>query len=221
VPLIVFMVDRVRAATRVDDVVVVTSEHPSDDALCANLDQYGIPSFRGDLDDVLARFMRAAERYPARNVLRLTGDCPLVDPRVIDEVVATHIREGGDYTSNIDPPTYPDGLDVECFTTAVLRRAFDEAATPPEREHVTLWMRSENAGLRRYNVKAIADLSHLRLTVDYPDDLVAVRRVVECCGPKCDLFDILRCLSDAPEITALNRHARNEGLLKSLASVAK
>jgi spore coat polysaccharide biosynthesis protein SpsF len=120
VPLIVFMVDRVRAATRVDDVVVVTSEHPSDDALCANLDQYGIPSFRGDLDDVLARFMRAAERYPARNVLRLTGDCPLVDPRVIDEVVATHIREGGDYTSNIDPPTYPDGLDVECFTTAVL-----------------------------------------------------------------------------------------------------
>jgi spore coat polysaccharide biosynthesis protein SpsF len=218
VPMIVFMVERVRAAARLDKLVVVTSTDASDDALCAALTAHAIDFFRGELDDVLARFTRAAERFDARHVVRLTGDCPLVDPNIVDTVVATHLRDGADYTSNVDPPSYPDGLDVECFSSAVLRRAFEEASAPAEREHVTLWMRSEAAALRRSNVAGIADLSHLRLTVDYPDDLVAVRRVVERCGPKCDLFDMLRCLAASPDIVELNRHGRNEGLLKSLGS---
>ncbi len=220
-PLIVYMVQRARRAARLDEVVVLTSTDPSDDPLVAVLKAHGLPCFRGDLHDVLRRYAAAAAAHGSDEVVRLTGDCPLIDPAVIDRVVAARRHAGADYGSNIDPPTFPDGLDVECFTRAALDRADREAAQAPEREHVTLWMRSDAAGLRRTVVRAPADCSHLRLTVDYPDDLVAVRRLVAAVGanPLPDLYDLLRALAAQPEILLLNPHARNEGLTKSLEAV--
>lgn len=218
-PLIVFMARRAQRARSLDEVAVVTSTDPSDDALVAAVERAALPVFRGSLNDVLARFAAAAAHFGADEIVRLTGDCPLIDPATIDAVVRARHDSGAAYASNIDPPTYPDGLDVECFSRAVLDRAQREARSPPEREHVTLWMRSDAAGLQRVNVRAIADLSHLRLTVDHPDDLDAVRRVFASldAAHAADLFDILRVLSAQPEILTLNPHARNEGLLKSLA----
>jgi spore coat polysaccharide biosynthesis protein SpsF len=217
VPMIVFMVERARRAHLLDQVVVVTSVDPSDDPLVATLEAHSIDALRGDLNDVLKRFHDAAGKLGATEVVRLTGDCPLVDPAIVDQVIAARRAAGADYASNIDPPTFPDGFDVECFDRAVLSRAFHEATAQPEREHVTLWMRSDAARLRRENVPAIADMSQIRLTVDYPDDLVAVDRVVTACRRRrddFDLFDVLRCLSAEPEIMQLNPHMRNEALAK-------
>lgn len=218
-PSIVYMARRVERARAVHAVVVVTSTDPTDDALAQALQDAGIGCFRGALDDVLRRFADAATAHPAQVYVRLTGDCPLIDPHVIDEVVAAREGSGADYASNVDPPTYPDGLDVECFTAAALRRAHAEAHAPAEREHVTLWMRSAAAALRRVNHRAIADFSALRLTVDYPDDLHAVRSLVERLPPdgRFDLYDILRVLSAERHIGELNVHGRNEGLATSLA----
>lgn len=216
-PMIGFMVDRVRAARRLDDVVVVTSTDASDDALVDALAASTVKVFRGDLHDVLDRYAAAAAAAEADVVVRLTGDCPLIDPALIDAVVALRETAGADYCSNVAPPTFADGFDVECFTRAALDRARREAAQPGEREHVTPWMRSPAAELRLANLAGLVDMSHLRLTVDYPDDLEMVRAVVARLGgdrPMYDQFDILRCLTAEPDLLGLNRHDRNEGMLK-------
>ncbi|MDO9486780.1 MAG: glycosyltransferase family protein [Sphingomonadaceae bacterium] len=216
-PMISFMVDRVRAARRLDDVVVVTSTDASDDALVEALAATDTRVLRGNLHDVLDRYAEAAQAMEADVVVRLTGDCPLADPAVVDAVVELRETSGADYCSNVAPPTFADGLDVECFTRAVLDRARHEAGLPAEREHVTPWMRSPAAELRLANLVGLVDTSHLRLTVDYPDDLEMVRAVVARLGtdrPTFDQFDILRCLTAEPGLLGLNRHARNEGMLK-------
>lgn len=216
-PMIAFMIERVRAAQTIDETVVVTSVDPSDDPLAGALEGLGVPVIRGPLDDVLSRYAMAAERTSADVIVRLTGDCPLIDPEIIDSVVAARTAAGADYASNVDPPSFADGLDVECFTRAALDRADREARDPAEREHVTLWMRTAKAAMDRVNVVGLVDSSRLRLTVDYPDDLTVVRRLVDRLGGRpdgFDQFDILRCLSAEPDLLKANPHARNEGLLK-------
>ena len=218
-PMIAFMVDRVRRARRIDDVIVVTSVDSSDDPLAAILAERRIPSFRGDLNDVLARYACAARTHDSDIVVRLTGDCPLIDPEIIDRIIDLLDSTGSDYASNVDPPSYADGLDVEAFTRATLERADREASSLAEREHVTLWMRSEQAGLRRACLTSLVDSSHLRLTVDYPDDLAVVRRLVNALGDAPahgDHYDMLRCIDRDRSLLDLNRHARNEGLTISL-----
>lgn len=219
VPAIVYMARRVRAARLPDEVAVVTSTDPSDDALAAALEAAQVAVYRGDLEDVLGRFAGAARAFGATEVVRLTGDCPLIDPAVIDAVVALRRGRAVDYAGNTDPPTYPDGMDVECFSRDALDRAHAQAKRASQREHVTLWMRDSESGCSRANLRALADLSAVRLTVDYPDDLEVVRellRIVPADG-KFDLFDILRALSANPNLLARNQHMRNEGLALSLA----
>lgn len=209
-PMIVFMARRVRRAETLGEVAVVTSEDPSDDPLAAVLAKHGIPCFRGDLHDVLSRYVAAAAAHEATEIVRLTGDCPLADPAVIDSVVRVRRESDADYASNIEPRTFPDGLDVECFTRATLASAARRAMAPLEREHVTPWMRAAGNGLRRSGVSTIVDCSQLRLTVDYPADLAAIRRLVELVdrAPDAfDMFDVLRCLDRHPEIIEMNASA--------------
>lgn len=215
VPSIEYMVRRARRSDVLDDVVVVTSTDPSDDPLVEVLERAGMSVFRGDLHDVLRRFSDAARTFDVQEIVRLTGDCPLIDPEVIDAVVRLRRANDADYASNIDPPTYPDGLDCECFTRAALESADRLASTAPEREHVTLWMRSDAASLRRVNHRCLIDASQLRLTVDYPDDLSAVRRVVAELGSddRFGVYDLLRVLDRQREILELNQHLRNEALI--------
>lgn len=218
-PMIVYMARRAGRAKLVDDVVIVTSADSSDDSLADAVQRAGMRVFRGDLNDVLGRYSAAAAAEGATEVIRLTGDCPLIDSAVIDAVIKARRDAKADYSSNVDPPTYPDGLDVECFTRAALDVANAKAKMPAEREHVTLWMRSEAAGLRKANHRSLADFSHIRLTIDYPDDMVVVRRLVSTLGRNggnFDFYDLLRELAAQPNILDINRHVRNEGLAKSL-----
>lgn len=217
-PLIVYMAQRARRAELLDDVVVVTSTEASDDPLVESLDHHKIPFFRGPLEDVLQRFLLAARAYDASEVVRLTGDCPLIDPGVVDAVLGLRRGQQADYASNCEPATFPDGIDVECFTRNALERACAEARMASQREHVTLWMREAGSGLRRTNLRALADLSGLRLTVDYPDDLDVVRELVAMLprNGRFDMYDVLRALAARSELLERNVHARNEGLVTSL-----
>ena len=212
-PMIEFMLARVARAQSISRVVVATSSEPSDDPLAAVVEAAGGACYRGSLDDVLARFAGAAG--DADTVVRLTGDCPLLDPDILDRVIKLHLSGGFDYTSNVAPPTFPDGMDVEVFSHAALTRAAHEACTTPEREHVTLWMRDAANGLKLGNLSGIVDASALRLTVDYPDDLRAIEALAGVLQKpliEADLFDILRALHANPAIAEINRHTRNEAL---------
>lgn len=220
-PMILRQIERVRRARSLGGLVVATSDDASDDVLVDLLDGEGIAVHRGPLDDVLMRFAGALAAHPADHVVRLTGDCPLADPAVIDATVALHLAEGADYTSNCAAPTFPDGLDVEVMRAEALRAADAEARLPSEREHVTPWLRANPGRFRAAELRAPEDCSHLRFTVDTPADLAFVRAVFDALHPADPDFDtaaVLALIARRPEIAALNGgQVRNAGYARSLA----
>lgn len=220
VPMICFMIERLRRSRMIDLLVLATSHEEADDPLAEQVAAMGVPVVRGPLDDVLGRFELALQSYPAQVVVRLTGDCPLIDPIVVDRVIQCVTKRGADYASNTAPPTYPDGLDCEAFRSDMLLRANKEARLQSEREHVTPWIRAF-VGERAANVECAADLSSLRWTVDYADDLALVRSMVNYLGQgatEADTFDFLRSFDAIGKPEAL--HSRNEGYGLSLAKDA-
>jgi spore coat polysaccharide biosynthesis protein SpsF len=212
------VVARARAARRVPRVVVATSVASEDDRVAALCRELGIDVFRGSESDVLDRFAGAASRFAGDPIVRLTADCPLLDPGVVDAVVARYEEGGVDYAANINPPTYPDGLDTEVFSAEALVRAAREARRPSEREHVTLYIRSHPESFRIANVRGPSDLSGLRWTVDEPEDLEFVRAVYAALGEaEFGMEDVVRLLAEKPRLAAANaRFERDEGLRRSL-----
>lgn len=170
---------RLAKAQHVDEIILATTEKRVDDPLAAHVAGQGTRVVRGSENDVLSRYSKAVEESGATTVLRITGDCPFVMPELVDAaVLAFEASEGGiDYMSNTDPPTYPDGLDLEIFSASSLMRAQQEARDAYDREHVTPFLRRED-GIRRDVIRADRDLSALRLTVDEPADLKVVEAVI-------------------------------------------
>lgn len=206
-PMLARQVERVRRAERVDAVTVATSDQGSDDDVAALCERLGVACHRGSLEDVLERFYRAAQGSDAAHVMRLTGDCPLTDPAILDALVELHLAGGFAYSSNVEERTYPDGLDAEVFTHALLDRAWREATAQYDREHVTPFMRRAVPRSRRGMLKDRNDRSDLRWTVDFPEDYALACRVFEELYPDDPAFgaeDVHRLLLAHPEIGALN-----------------
>jgi len=220
-PMLWHIVSRVHAMRRLEQVVVATSDQPSDDAIAMYCAKSGFECFRGSVSDVLDRYYNAAKHYGADIIVRITADCPLIDPGVIDKVLDVYLEGNYDYVSNTLRCTYPDGLDVEVFSFDALQRAFQEARAPIDREHVTphIWT---SGRYRVCNVESDVDLSprNLRWTVDEPADLEFVRNVYAYLWSERQLFglaDVLQLLDQKPELTEMNRGiVRNEGYFRSL-----
>lgn len=217
-PMLARQIERVRRATTIERLVIATSSDASDDPLAALCSRLGVDCARGSLDDVLDRFCQAAQRYPSEHIVRLTGDCPLADPGVIDTVVRFHIAGGYDYSSNTLHPTFPDGLDVEVIRAAVLAEAGREATSPFEREHVTPFIYRRPERYRLGDFRRLPDLSALRWTVDNADDFEVVRRIYEAlypAKPNFALDDILALFEKEPGLALINaRYRRNEGAVE-------
>ena len=176
-PMIGRHIERLSRCDSLDRIVCSTSKDPSDDGLATYGEGLGVRVFRGSLDDVLGRFQGAATVYGAEHVVRLTADCPLADPTVIDACVWRHIETGADYTSNTLERSYPDGLDVEVMTAAALRTMSAEARDPYEREHVTPFLYRHPERFSIAQLVQSAPLGDHRWTVDTPDDFEFVSRV--------------------------------------------
>jgi glutamate-1-semialdehyde 2,1-aminomutase len=219
-PMLELQIERIKRAQLVNKLIVATSVNGDDDPLEGLCRRLGVGCFRGSLEDVLDRFHRAAAEYTPKYVVRLTGDCPLVDPEIIDYVIKYCIRGEYDYASNTLEPTYPDGLDVEVFKYAALETACREANLPSEREHVTPFIYNNLKHFNIGSIKAEKNLSHMRWTVDENEDLVFVKKIYEALyetKPEFNKDDILSIIEKNPEWIKINSvYSRNEGYKRSL-----
>jgi spore coat polysaccharide biosynthesis protein SpsF len=219
-PLLSRVIERARRCRTLDTVAVATSLSAADDSVAQLCDAEGIPFYRGSENDVLKRYSDAATHLRASVIVRLTADCPVLDPAVIDRVVTLFWHEGCDYASNVDPPTFPDGLDAEVFSRAALELADLKARLPSEREHVTPYIRNHPEVFRAANLANTPDLSKLRWTVDVPSDLEFIRVIYRALGSsEFGMDDMLSLLAEHPGLSKINDEiARNEGYAKSLDS---
>jgi len=221
-PMLAHVLERALAVPGVDQIVLATTVNGDDEPLVNLARAWDVPSVRGSVEDVLDRFYQALRHFRADVVVRVTADCPLLDPEVSGRVVAEYLAHRGevDYVSNVEPPTYPDGLDTEVLSAAALERAWREARLPSDREHVTTYIRDRKHDFRIRNVEHEPNLSVYRWTVDEPRDLDFVRAVYDALAPggECvfGMEEVLELLHARPELTALNDGIRrNEGLDRS------
>jgi spore coat polysaccharide biosynthesis protein SpsF len=219
-PMLSLQIERIQRSKKIDKLIVATSNDRSDndiENLCINIQ---IPCFRGSLDDVLDRFYQIAIQYKPEHVVRLTGDCPLIDPEIIDKVINFYFEGDFDYATNsMVPCTFPDGLDVEVFSFTVLEKAWHEARLSSHREHVTPFILQHPEMFRIGYYKNKLNLSHLRWTVDEPEDFELVSQIYNELYPKNPTFiteDILGLINRKPSLLEINSHVeRNLGIKKS------
>ncbi|WP_462163519.1 aminotransferase class III-fold pyridoxal phosphate-dependent enzyme [Pseudoalteromonas xiamenensis] len=214
-PMLGLLLERLSRAQHIDMIVVATSHDSSDDAIVDFCEANQIACIRGSLNDVLARFKTAMEAFPSEHVVRITADCPLLDPELIDQVISAHLANQADYTSNCLSPTYPDGLDVEVIRSHVLEQTHLCAKTNLEREHVTPYVYNNPDLFKIHVVKHEQDLSALRWTVDNPEDFALIEQIylnLYDGNPLFTFMDVLKLVNDNPELKYLNKHIkRNEG----------
>ncbi len=217
-PMLSYMLERVTASKRIDQLVVATSTESSDNPIVDFCRQGGIPCYRGSLENVLDRYYQAALKAKCDVVVRLTSDCPLIDPRIIDAVIDAFQSAQFDFAANTVPPegsTYPDGMDVEVFSFEALERAWKEAKKPSEREHVTFyfWKNPQLFSTLRFDLRE--NLADYRLTVDYPEDFEVISSLFRNLykkNPNFSMQDIIAFLKTNPDIKIKNSHiASNQG----------
>lgn len=182
-PMLGRVVDRVLQAHSLHEIIVATSVRPENDAICDYVESLGIKAFQGSEEDVLDRYYRCANLYRADHIVRITGDCPLLDPHVLDHVVEQHLMASADYTSNIFPVrSYPRGLDVEVFKFKVLERLWQAAKSGYEREHVTPYIHRHPGLFFIHSITNPDDYSQLQWSVDTLEDFAFAERVYRYFG---------------------------------------
>lgn len=217
-PVLWHVIKRIRACKTIPRVVVATSVDTTDDAIESWCQSEDVPCFRGSLNDVLDRYYQAGLFYSADVVVRITADCPMVDPTIVDEVVREFLTGSYEYYGLAGE--FPDGLDCTVFAFSALSRAWREAALPSEREHVGPYVEKHPELFKCGGFKKFSGLFHYRLTLDEPRDYDFLQRVFSRLYREDEIFlasDVLSLLENEPELTRLNSDiVRNEGYLKSL-----
>ena len=220
-PMLLRQMERIKRSREIQKILVATTLDASDDPIVELCKEHKIEYFRGHATDCLNRFFEASRRWVPRDIVRLTGDCPLTCPDVIDDVVRFYCDGGYDYASNTLDCTFPDGLDVEVFSAPAMQKAHEKALLSSEREHVTSYFYKNPELFKLGNFRGSQDLSKLRLTVDMPEDFVLVEEIFKALYPENPAFglkDIVMFLSRNQGLVEINRkNTRNEGYQKSIA----
>ena len=213
------VIERVKRAKTVKEIIVATTTMDDDKKLDAVCKKMEIKIFHGSVDDVLERFYLAAKENSAKNIVRITADCPFIDPEIIDRVVGVYFKTNVDYCSNVIEPTYPDGEDVEVFSFRLLEEAYKNTSLASDREHVTPYM-YKTSSVKKVNKKNDIDLSFMRWTLDEEKDFRFIKTVLEkmyVVNPNFGMNDVINLLKKNPELGNINCGImRNEGYSKSL-----
>jgi spore coat polysaccharide biosynthesis protein SpsF len=215
-PLLEHLVRRLRAVPSLNAIVLATTVSGADDVLVEFARQAGIGCYRGSEDDVMSRVVAAAASAQAEVVVEITGDCPIIDPTIVETVIRTFLANDAQYVSNAHVRSFPDGMDVQVFRLATLQESAAMTDAPLDREHVTLHIRNHPERFRAIHVVAPPDVHwpELGLTLDEPGDYELLRRVIEHLEPINPLFtcdDVVRLLRANPDWLELNRAAVRKG----------
>lgn len=217
-PMLTHQIERIQRSRKIDKIVLAISDEVSDQPLVELANDIGVDYFQGPLNDVLARYYLTAKKYQPEYIVRLTGDCPVADPELIDELIGYFIENNFDYASTAQ--TFPDGLDAEIMTMQALSQAYEEAILPSQREHVTPFINQQPERFHLGVYGGAEDCSHLRWTVDEVEDFELITKIYESLyssHPHFTWRDILNFVSKNPELVSWNaKYARNEGYQKSL-----
>lgn len=207
---------RASRASLVHKTIVATSTNGQDEPVVKECRRLGVECFRGNEEDVLDRFYQAARQHAADMVVRVTADCPLIDPELIDDVITAACFHEPDYASNIIERTYPRGLDTEVATAAALERAWREAPEPYHRVHVMPYFYQNPERFRLVSVTGQADFSRYRWTVDSPDDLALARAIYRrmACDDAFSWRDVIGLFEREPELAEMNRHVRQKQVVE-------
>jgi spore coat polysaccharide biosynthesis protein SpsF len=223
-PALWHIVNRLQSCRTLDEIVIATSTNSADKAILDFARENNIPAYAGSENDLVDRIYRTARKFKADAIVRITADCPLADPAIVDKVTSFYLegKSGYDYVSNIHPPTYPDGLDTEIFSSAALQRVRQEVTDPFWREWITMNFSKHPEKYRLANIENPTELSHLRWTVDYQEDLDLIREIYKCLYRPDRVFlmeDVLKLFEENPRLIEVNAgHIRNEAYSEALKS---
>ena len=207
------LIRRLSRSKHISKIIVACSKNNDDKKIVNICDKLGVDHFLGSEKDVLDRFYNAAKKYKASNIVRITADCPFIDPEIVDEVINNFFIKKVDYASNINPSTFPDGLDVEVFKFSALKEAFKKSKKLLEREHVTPFIRI-NSKFKKFNLVNFTDYSSIRLTLDEKEDFIVIEKIIKNFNKNLyfNLSDILALYNKNNKIFLANSHiASNEG----------
>ena len=213
-----YTISQLKHCKKIDKIIVATTVLEEDDVIETFSKNLGIDVFRGNSTDVLDRYFQCATFFNVDNIIRITADCPLIDPLIVDQGIEIFLSENYDYVTNTFPRTFPDGNETEIFTLIALKKAWENAKLPSEREHVTPYFRNHKKEFKIKNFEHVLDLSNLRWTVDFPEDLRLVKIFISKIHSRpIHLKDILNLINSKPELLEINKnHEPNEGLKRSL-----
>lgn len=174
-----YELERVKQSVEIDKIVVATSDDASDNIIEEILSRKYIDVYRGSLNNVLERFYKCSLNYNPDHVIRITADCPLIDPKITDAVIKLHLESDADYTSNVLPRTFPDGLDIEVMKFSTLEKVYNCAKEQDEIEHVTKYIHKYPDKFKISNLKYHTDLSNVRWTLDTLEDYEKLKQIIE------------------------------------------
>lgn len=215
--LLEYQLERVQWSKLIDEIVVATTEKEQDNAIVKLCNQHGVQVYCGSENDVLSRYYEAAVQFKADVVVRLTSDCPLIDPKVIDEVIQFYLKQSEeiDYVSNALERTFPRGLDTEVFSFDVLQKTYERASLERDREHVTAYIYTNLSEFNLANLTCVQSLGSHRWTVDTEEDFELIKRILEYLYPNNPQFmmqDVLDLLKTNPTWIDINAHIEQKKL---------
>lgn len=207
--LLEYQIERLQRVKLADELVIATTTNYTDDPIVELCDRAGVSYYRGSEEDVLARYYEAAKQHQADVIVRVTSDCPLIDPEIIDHVIQTYFDHQCDYASNSLERTYPRGMDTEVFSFESLSQAYSDAIAKPDREHVTPFLHQQPERFKIIPVLNSENYSHHRWTVDTQEDFDLIKNILEAIYPQQPHFtmeDCLNLLNAHPEWQSINVH---------------
>ncbi len=207
--------DQLNYSRLLNDKIIATTSNSEDDVIVNFCESKGIKCFRGSVNDVLDRYHKCAKKFSINTIIRITSDCPLMDPQVVDDVIDFYLKNSYDYVNNFYKRTYPYGNDVEIFSLKVLEKVWEKATKPSEREHVTPYIYNNPDEFSIGWIENKENLSEFHWTVDRKEDLIFVQKIFKKISKRPILMkDIIDVIKDDPSLLEINKNTNpNEGYL--------